>query len=83
MDVLSIDGAWGGVAGAVDGSSMEQGRAVRTPVVDRPRPDSPNREDDISIDLPAEAAAAPPLPRRPDTSADELPEALRGMYYTG
>jgi hypothetical protein len=62
---------------------MEQGRAVRTPVVDRPRPDAPPRADAISIDLPAEAAAAAPPTGDRDHASDELPEALRGMYYTG
>lgn len=60
---------------------MEQGRVVHTPVVTHPRP-VPPRQDVIAIDLPAEARVT----RRHDTprpTVHELPEALRGMYYTG
>ena len=63
---------------------MEPGRfpaRTQTAVVTRPRPDSPNHEDVITIDLPFEAATAPSEHRV--QVARDLPEALRGMYYTG
>jgi hypothetical protein len=64
---------------------MEPGRfpaRTRTAVTSRPHPDSLNRDEVITIDLSVEASAAlGPQPLNP--SFRDLPEALRGMYYTG
>lgn len=64
---------------------MEPGRfpaPTNTAAISRPHPESLNRDEVITIDLSVEASAAlGPQPLNP--SSGDLPEALRGMYYTG
>ena len=54
----------------------------QTIVAPRPHPDSLAREEIITIDLSVEAAAALGPDPTPHT-VGELPDDLRGMYYTG
>lgn len=64
---------------------MEPGRfptRTQTIVAPRARPNSPDREDVITIDLSVEASAALGPERNPHTLR-ELPDDLCGMYYTG